>query len=352
MKCCLVLEEGKTYRGICSQIFERAGEVVFNTSHQGYEEIATDPSYFSQIVILTAPMQGNYGIQSENWESNQIYVEGFISLEMQNSIQNRSWLNSLTEAQRSWVTGIPTRELVLKIREGGTPWGAIVKEEGNYLERAQELIQEKKRQDLDWVYQVSTSSAKEIKGHKMEGPKIGLLDFGYKKNILRLLQEHCAEIVVLPSRSSAQEILSLGLAGLVLSNGPGDPADVQIAPQTIKELIGKIPIFGICMGHQLLGRSLGAKTFKMPFGHRGGNHPVKDLRTGHVYMTSQNHGYAIDMATLPEVTEVTHINLNDQTVAGLANRRQNYFSVQFHPESSPGPHEARMLFNEFFIEMI
>lgn len=349
----LVLESGEVYSGLWQgdeSVRERAGEVVFNTSHSGYEEMATDPSYFSQILVLTAPQQGNYGESNQFWESNKIWIEGFVCVEMQSSWRDRSWRDKLQRAGVPILSDVDTRKLVLYLREHGTVWGALVHAsdfEAAQI-RARELIEEKKKLDSDWVYLVTSKDEQVLKGEVPNGPRVAVLDFGCKTNSLRELKKRCSEIKIFPSRTVAQRIRDYNPDGILLSNGPGNPEDVQIAPETIRELLGWKFIFGICMGHQVLGRALGGETYKLRFGHRGSNHPIKDSILNKIYMSSQNHGYAVKQETLPTTVQVSHVNLNDHTVAGIYDPSRKALSVQFHPESHPGPHEASELF-DFFI---
>ncbi len=349
----LVLESGEVYQGAFRGGEARAGEVVFNTSHSGYEEISTDPSYYGQIIVMTAPMQGNYGIDPAVWESRKMWIEGFISVEMQESERDGSWRRQLAEAGIPILSDLDTREIVMRLRDRGTPFGAIVKAESPELARAvaQPLIAAKKKLDPDWVFAVSRKNIEKHSGQKPQGPRIAMLDYGAKENIIRELCARASEVAVFPSRATAKEIRDWNPDGIMLSNGPGDPSAVIGATETIKELLGWKPIFGICMGHQILSRALGAKTYKLPFGHRGSNHPVKDDLLGSVYVTSQNHGYAVDAATLPADVRVTHVNLNDGSVEGVECSSKICFSVQYHPESHPGPHEAVRLF-DYFVERI
>lgn len=349
----LVLESGEIFKGTFIGQRESAGEVVFNTSHSGYEEIATDPSYLNQIVVMTAPMQGNYGINPEVWESGRIWIEGFICLQLQSTERESSWRDLLMKHQVPILTELDTRSLVLKLREG-TAWGAIVDtdDEAQARHRAQKLIQEKKSGDLDWVYRASREKAETRKGALANGPRLAVLDFGAKENILRELQKRCGELRIFNSRSDVSDILEYKPQGLMLTNGPGDPQDVKKAVGTVRELIGKVPIFGICMGHQILGLALGGKTYKLKFGHRGANHPIHDQLLNQIYMSSQNHGYAVDANTLPEDVRVTHTNLNDGTVAGFYSEQRSLLGIQYHPESNPGPHEATELFSYFIERMI
>lgn len=352
-KAFLVFESGEVFDGQWNGGEDRAGEVVFNTSHSGYEEIASDPSYLNQIVVMTAPMQGNYGTDESVWESRRLWIEGFIALQIQESGRDRTWLQCLVDSKIPVASEMDTRELVLRLRAGGTLWGALVQAENVAQAQAKSapLIAEKKRLDKDWVYFASRKEKEFRRGDFLGGPKAAVLDFGSKENILRELQALCSELIIFPSRTSAEEILAVSPDFVMLTNGPGDPADVQVAPQTVRELIGKVPVFGICMGHQVLSLALGAKTYKLKFGHRGANHPIQDLLLGQIYMTSQNHGYAVEAKSLPVEARVTQINLNDGTVAGFYNPEGKYLGIQYHPEACPGPHEARDLFR-FFIEKV
>lgn len=353
MKGYLILETGETYTGLWHGGEDRAGEVVFNTSHSGYEEIATDPSYFSQIVVLTAPMQGNYGVENDVWESRRLWIDGFICLEVQDSERDQSWKKRLIENKIPLLTEIDTRALVLRLRKG-TPWGALVKAntEQEARAKAEALIAQKKTLDKDWVYLTSRKEVEIRKGDNMVGPRVAVLDFGAKENILRELQHRCSEVKIFNSRTSVQDILAYNPDGIMLTNGPGDPADVKNATGTVRELLGVKPIFGICMGHQILGLALGAKTYKLKFGHRGSNHPIRDTLLNQIYMSSQNHGYAVEMASLPADAVVTHTNLNDGTVAGFYSDKKKCLGIQYHPESCPGPHEAQELFSYFIERMI
>ncbi len=278
MKAYLVLDTGEIYPGRWHGGVPHAGEVVFNTSHSGYEEIATDPSYFSQIVVMTAPMQGNYSVDNSVWESEKIWIEAFICLEIQDSNRDNGWVQRLAKAQVPVVSEIDTRNLVMRLRSGGTPWGAVVQASSETQARgiAQTLIEEKKKAPKDWAYSVSRTKPETRPGDLPMGPKVAVLDFGCKENILRELTKWSSELKIFNSRTSASEILAYMPGALMLTNGPGDPGDIQVAQLTVRELIGKTPIFGICMGHQILALALGAQTYKLKFGHRGSNHPIKD----------------------------------------------------------------------------
>lgn len=354
----LVLESGKIFEGSwhggSDSAFNRAGEVVFNTSHAGFEEIATDPSYFSQIVLMTASMQGNYGADKAVWESDRLWIEGFICLQVQNTRRENSWLKRLHDFKIPCLSDLDTRAITLHLRQGGTPWGALVIAETPELAigKARELIAEKKKMPKDWVALASRKEKESRKGKNARGPKLAVLDYGAKENILRELEARCSELTIFPSRTKPAEVLSVNPDGIMLTNGPGDPADVEVAVETVRELLGQKPIYGICMGHQILGLALGAKTYKLKFGHRGANHPIKDELLQQIYMTSQNHGYAVERSSLPADVKVTQVNLNDMTVAGFYSEKRNCLGIQYHPESHPGPHEATRLFDFFVDTMI
>jgi len=352
MKAFLVLESGEIYPGVWHGGEDRAGEVVFNTSHSGYEEIATDPSYYSQIVVMTAPMQGNYASDSEVWESRRVWIEGFISLQIQKTARDQEWVQTLTKYKVPVASEIDTRSLVIRLRQG-TPWGALVSAETAEaaVVRAKTLITEKKKIEKDWVWLTSRRETEVRTGENFVGPRVAVLDFGSKENILRELAHHSREVRIFPSRATEAEILACEPDMIMLTNGPGDPADVQVAIQTVRNLIGKKPIFGICMGHQILALAMGAQTYKLKFGHRGSNHPIRDELLNKIYMSSQNHGYAVNAETLPKDVQVTHRNLNDGTVAGFFSAQKKCLGIQYHPEASPGPHEARDLF-QFFITKV
>lgn len=349
----IVLESGETFEGVWLGGSNKAGEVVFNTGHSGYEEVATDPSYFSQIMVMTAPQQGNYSSHKEDWESRDIFIQGFVALEVQKTARDSDWLNRLVEKGIPVIDSLDTRSLVLLLREKGTPWGAAVqaatRDEAVALSKP--LIAEQKKIDKDWAWIVSRKTPEFRQGKKPSGPRVAILDFGVKENTIRELANRCSEVAVFPGRTGAKALMEWKPDGFLLSNGPGDPADVQVAVSTIKELLGQKTIFGICMGHQLLAQALGAKTYKLKFGHRGGNHPVQDFLQNTIYMTSQNHGYAVDDKSLPDSVKVTHINLYDKTNEGIECKDKRAFSVQFHPESCPGPLDAASLF-DYFIDRL
>lgn len=353
----LVLEDGTVFKGNNyerqTHFPETIGEVVFNTTNSGYEEIATDPSYYNQIMVMTNPMQGNYGVDRRVWESGQFWIKGFICLQIQNSKSDSFWADRLCEQNVPILSGVDTRKLVLKLRQQGTPWGAIVKAADANAAREKGLknIKHKKTGELDWVHLVSRQKFEDRVGHNPAGPRVAVLDFGCKENILVELTKRASTLRLFPSRASAAEILQWKPDSLMLTNGPGDPAAVEVAVETVKKILGQMPVFGICMGHQILSLALGAKTYKLKFGHRGANHPIKDLLLNQVYMSSQNHGYAVDDKTLPPHVQITHRNLNDQSVAGFFSEPMNCLGIQYHPEASPGPHEAVALFDYFFSKM-
>lgn len=353
----LVLESGEIFEGIWhggeAPAFERAGEVVFNTSHSGYEEIATDPSYFKQIIVMTAPMMGNYGTDAKVWESKQIWIEGFICLQLQNSERDSSWKNLLNKHQVPILSEVDTRSLVLRLRHGGTPWGALVNafDTTQAKNKAMELIKKSKDVDQDWVNLASCKEVEMQKGDNPQGPSLVLYDFGSKENIIRILKHFAKSVAVVPARFPAKRVLEQKPDAVFLSNGPGDPAAAEQSIQEIKQLVGKVPMMGVCMGHQILSLALGAQTYKLKFGHRGANHPIRDELLKQVYMSSQNHGYAVDAKTLPPGVKVTHTNLNDHTVAGFFDQKNKILGIQYHPESCPGPHEAQDLFKYFLNEV-
>lgn len=355
----LILENNEVFKGVAvdqqqAHFPDQAGEIVFNTSHSGYEEIATDPSYHNQIVVMTAPMQGNYGAHNHMWESQKIWIKGFVCLQMQSSSSNSTWKTQLVQNNVPILTEVDTRTLVIQLRELGTPWGALVSayNEAEALEKAHTLIKKLKSEDQDWVWQASRKEIQEVMGENPNGPKVAVLDFGSKENILRELKKRCSHIKIFPSRTDVQYIEIYKPDAMMLTNGPGDPSQVKIAVQTIQAFMGRIPIFGICMGHQVLSLALGAKTFKLKFGHRGANHPIKDNILQKIYMSSQNHGYAVQADTLPAHVMVTHINLNDNSVAGFFSEKFNCLGIQYHPESHPGPHDAVELFDFFINKML
>ena len=365
----LALEDGTVFTGFAFGATPAVseGEVVFNTSMTGYQEILTDPSYKGQIVTMTYPLIGNYGINTEDVESKQPHVAGFIIRELPPAYSNYRASLSLDEYLKKnnipGIWGIDTRALTRKIRITGAMRGILSTDpnltDADLIARAQKSA---KMEGADWVQAVKPSCSynwDNALGNWSPGPvnrgdgmHVVALDCGAKQNILRHLTERGVKVTVLPPDTTAAEILKHKPDGLFISNGPGDPAVLDYAVKPIKETLGKIPTFGICLGHQLLGRAIGADTYKLKFGHRGGNQPVKNLDTGRVEITSQNHGFAVEKTSLEKAGGiVTHLNLNDGTVEGFRHSTLPVFSVQYHPEASPGPHDATYLFDAF-IEMM
>ncbi len=360
----LLLEDGTVFKGRSFGARGlRCGEVVFNTSMTGYQEILTDPSYHEQIVTMTYPLIGNYGTNSGDVESRRLFVSGFIVKE--NCTYPSNWRDELTLSDYLTANnivgleGIDTRKLVKHIRTEGAMRGIISSTE---LETAvlkkqldeypglvgRDIVRDVTiEQPYPWTEAVSdVLTGKEVRGEKKY--KVVAFDFGIKLNILRLLVSHGCQVKVVGAQTSAAEVLAEKPDGVFLSNGPGDPAPVSYAVETTKALLGKVPIFGICLGHQILSLALGGTTYKLKFGHRGANHPVKNLETGAIEITSQNHGFCVDLDSLKDKdVRLTHINLNDQTLEGIRCDAMDAFSVQYHPEASPGPHDSGYLFESF-----
>ena len=346
----LLLNDGKKFEGKqLGHLGETIGEVCFNTGMTGYQEILTDPSYCSQIVSMTSPHIGNYGINKEDVESNKIQVSGFVIKE--ESIVPSNWrsTSSLDEyLKKNKIVGIQdidTRSLTRHIRDQGAMNGIISSVDNDLVNLSNKLKKAPSMNGLDLAKTVSTK--KVYKWSQTGKFRVAAIDYGIKHNILNILKDNNCEVTVFPAQTSAKEILDFNPDGIFLSNGPGDPSAVTYGIEMVKSLLGSKPIFGICLGHQILSLALGAKTFKLKFGHRGINHPVKNLETKVVEITSQNHGFAVDLNSLPENVVATHINLNDNTNEGIECKEFKAFSVQHHPESSPGPHDSRYLFDKF-----
>lgn len=348
MKRQLILEDGTVFvgKGFGSET-GKMGEIVFNTGMTGYQEILSDPSYCGQIVTLTYPLIGNYGINRDDFESIHPAISGFIVKEVADFPSN--WRSDYTLDEYfkmkniPAISGIDTRKLTRIIRQYGTLKGTIC----GMDQEVEEVLQTLRNSDLatNQVQQVSTKTAYPSPGR---GCRIVLVDFGMKHGILRELNKRDCDVIVVPYHSTATEILQLRPDGIMLSNGPGDPKDVPEAIDMIKGVLGKVPLFGICLGHQLFALACGADTVKMKFGHRGSNHPVKDLNTGKIAITAQNHGYTVEEASIASTPlEITHIALNDGTVEGLKHKEVPAFTVQYHPEASPGPEDANGLFDQF-----
>jgi len=353
MQAILALEDGTIFKGRSfGANREVLGEVVFNTSMAGYQEIITDPSYKGQIITMTYPLIGNYGVNKEDAESRALFLEGLVVKEYSKIASNWRKQQDLSEYLKEnnipAIEGVDTRALTLHIRQQGSMKAVL-----STLDLDERSLVNKAKASpglvgVDLVKEVSIPRKYTYAQAKDAKFKVAVLDCGVKYNILRELLRHKCDVVVLPAQATAKEILELGPSGVLLSNGPGDPAAVDYVVKTVAGLIGRVPIFGICLGHQMLGLALGGKTFKLKFGHHGANHPVKDLKTGKIYITSQNHGFCVDIDSLPKKDiQLTHINLNDGTLEGFKHKQLPIFSVQFHPEAAPGPQEAGYLFAEF-----
>jgi carbamoyl-phosphate synthase small subunit len=367
----LVLEDGRHFEGVgFGADVAVSGELVFNTSMSGYQEILTDPSYAGQLVTLTTAHVGNYGVNPEDMESGRIWAAGLIIRGLSREVSN--W--RATESLPSWmasqgvagISEIDTRALTRHIRDKGVMRGVIARggaaDAARWVEHIKALPD---YGDIDFVGQVSVKSAREAvleadgrialvapgAAGAAGARHVVVMDYGVKHSILRNLLKRGVRVTLVPGGSSVAEIEAWGADGVLLSNGPGDPARMDAILPVVRELATRRPTFGICLGHQILGRAFGAQTFKLPFGHRGPNQPVKELETGKIGMTSQNHGYAVRGDGMPDALAVTHVNLNDETIAGLRHRSLPVSSVQYHPEAGPGPHDAEHFFDEFMTAM-
>ncbi len=374
----LALEDGRIFNGTAFGARKTScGEICFNTSMTGYQEVLTDPSYCGQIVAMTYPLIGNYGVNMTDNESCRPFVRGFVVEEISPVVSNWRAEGGLEDFLLQWeisgLCGVDTRALTRHLRQLGAMRACLTAElsppEAVAMARqgsgvvGMDFAKEVSTQEIyhwdqtgeesgDWHLrsgpdQANGKTAEERRTLPPARHRIVAIDYGIKRNILRRLRQAGFEVTVMPASSTAGAILERNPEGIFLSNGPGDPAALSYAHETLRGLIGRKPIFGICLGHQLLGAALGGTTFKLKFGHRGGNQPVKDLATGRVSITSQNHGFAVDPDSLPAEVEVSHVNLNDHTVEGLRHRTEPIMSVQFHPEAAPGPHDARYFFAEF-----
>ncbi|MBS1768314.1 MAG: glutamine-hydrolyzing carbamoyl-phosphate synthase small subunit [Acidobacteria bacterium] len=368
VKAILVLEDGRVFEGVSfGAVGETFGEIVFNTSMSGYQEILTDPSYAGQIVTMTYPLIGNYGVNSEDVESRKTWAEGFVVRESSRIVSNFRSTMSLDDYLKAnnivGIEHIDTRALVRHIRDKGAMRAGISSVDTDRESLLKKILDQPEMRNRELASSVtvdavfayeSISSEAEIRPVGSVSSKTELkyhvvaYDFGVKTNSLREFAKFGCRITVVPAETSAAEVLALKPDGIFLSNGPGDPSSMTETIAEIRKLTeSKTPIFGICLGHQLLGEAFGGKTYKLKFGHRGGNQPIKDLTTGRIEIASHNHGFAVDADSLPADIEVTHINLNDHTVAGLRHKTLPIFSVQYHPESAPGPHDSEYLFERF-----
>ncbi len=366
----LALADGTAFRGTAfGHHGERGGEVVFNTAMTGYQEVLTDPSYRGQIVTMTYPEVGNTGINPDDVESTHPWVEGFVVREAWGTPSNWRHVESLDGYLRRFricgIAGIDTRALTRRLRDNGSQMGiisAVDLDAESLAEKARalppiagcDLVRDVTSDSVlrwetgDWDLEKGYLPAAEYRARFGKVPRIAVLDCGIKQNILRMLVSHGFDVTVVPASTSASAILAGSPDGVFLSNGPGDPEGVPYAVETVRKLLGKVPMFGICLGHQIMGLALGGKTFKLKFGHHGCNLPVLDIATGKVEITSQNHNYSVDPDSLGGRAKITHVNLNDRTVEGLSVPDLRCFSVQYHPEASPGPHDARYLFTRFY----
>ena len=356
-KAILVLEDGRTFNGASfGADGETFGEMVFNTSMTGYQEILTDPSYAGQIVCMTYPLIGNYGVNDADVESRRPWVEGFVVREASRIRSNWRSTKSLDDYLRDnhivGIEHIDTRALVRHIRDKGAMRAGISTVDTDPKKLLDKILASPEMANRELASAVTIDAQFDYPASDSERFHIVAFDFGVKTNSLREFSKFGCRVTVVPAETPASDVMALKPDGIFLSNGPGDPASMKSVIDEIKKLVEtNTPMFGICLGHQLIGSAFGGETYKLKFGHRGGNQPIKDLTTGKIEITSHNHGFAVDASSLPADVEVTHINLNDNTVAGLRHKTLPVFSVQYHPESAPGPHDSEYLF-ERFIELM
>ncbi len=352
-KAILVLEDGRAFRG---ESFgaegETFGEMVFNTSMSGYQEILTDPSYAGQIVAMTYPLIGNYGVNEEDTESRQPWVEGFVVREASRVASNwRSTETLDSYLKRHKIVGIEhidTRALVRHIRDKGAMRAVISSVDLDEKSLLEKVLNSPEMANRELASVVTIDESFDYPAENEEKFHVVAYDFGVKTNSLREFSKFGCKITVVPAETSAEDVLKIKPDGIFLSNGPGDPSSMKLVVAEIQKLTeSNVPMFGICLGHQILGQVFGGETYKLKFGHRGGNQPIMDLTTRKVEITAHNHGFAVDAESLPETVEITHVNLNDNTVAGLRHKTLPIFSVQYHPESAPGPHDSEYLFKRF-----
>jgi carbamoyl-phosphate synthase small subunit len=363
MKARLILADGTHFEGLSLGARGTAiGEVVFNTAMMGYQEILTDPSYHFQMVVMTYPQIGNYGVNPIDFESRRIYASGFIIREYSPVVSHWQADRSLDEYLNhhgvGGISDVDTRALTRHLRNHGSQMGMITTSDAPLPTLAKQLAEGKQLVGRDLVQEITTEESyvwpMDVQTDKIcrDAYRVAVYDFGVKFSILRALYDHGCKLRIFPAHTPPKEILAWKPDGVFFSNGPGDPEPVTYAVAAARSLLGRIPIFGICLGHQILSLAIGAKTTKLKFGHHGANHPVKNLQTGAVEITSQNHGFNVDIESLPSnEVEITHINLNDNTLEGLRHKHLPAFSVQYHPEASPGPNDSRYLFKQFVEEM-
>jgi carbamoyl-phosphate synthase small subunit len=359
-KAYLVLEDGSVHVGETFGVsVETDGEVVFNTSMTGYQEVLTDPSYAGQLVTLTYPLVGNYGINQKDYESNRIQVSGLIVREHcdlpSHGLSEHTLHEYLFSQGIAGLSGVDTRAITRRLRSQGVMMGLITQEQPETA--LKKLAKLSRYDDVDYVSTVTTQEIydwDDISTEPTQEPakyKVLVIDSGLKYNILRLLRQRGCQVIAVPADTSAEDMLAMSPSGILFSPGPGDPQLLDYLVNNVSKLLGRVPVMGICLGHQIAARALGAKTYKLKFGHRGPNHPVQDVDTGRIYITAQNHGYAVDADSLPQGLEVAHLNLNDGTIEGLRHTAMPLFTIQYHSEASPGPRDNEYLFDRF-LQMI